>query len=386
MAKSLYIQVSQSIDGCLLQSLTPSEYMVLRFINERTLRWQKDRERIPMRHFLQGIISKKGELIQAGLPCSKSSIVKAYQSLVSRGFIKQTYDRQGANVFHICFETILQEAQSMAASIVRGLKPARNKKSRVVTESTASRDKAVTESTANNIQNREEINTRRKLASGTVSVEGEESITDKIKATIEGGKKRISARAKKSSTRFNYTNAVAAWKEAVIRQYPGTAIAGVSREEFGRLKRAYGHSTLPIPFHEFVSWAVENWESLRRHELSWATRMPLQPDFQSFTSLYKYFIKAYANFAERMRGDRFRRTEDEKKRSRIEAHNFVLERDLKKATKELEEVSGKAKRMEVALANLSKKQGSYKSGYVPPEQRKEIGEHDLAPKIPEGGL
>jgi len=68
-------------------NFTAFEVIVLRFVKSRTLRWGKEAERIPFRHFTDGVVTDDGARICSGLPMSPSTIRKALYSLIDKGWI-----------------------------------------------------------------------------------------------------------------------------------------------------------------------------------------------------------------------------------------------------------------------------------------------------------
>lgn len=74
-----------------LERLTPSEYMVLMFIWNRTIFWGKQSEFIYFRHFTEGI----PDVIKA-LPFKKSRLSQIIKSLQDRGIIYRSRQMFGS--------------------------------------------------------------------------------------------------------------------------------------------------------------------------------------------------------------------------------------------------------------------------------------------------
>jgi len=93
------MQAYTQLWGC----LTQSEYCVLGFILNRTVRFKKSSERIPQRHFLEGVYTREnGVLVQA--PCavkSHSTIEKTIKSLSEKELINVTSNKRQGNLFHV---------------------------------------------------------------------------------------------------------------------------------------------------------------------------------------------------------------------------------------------------------------------------------------------
>ena len=67
--------------------LTPSEFAVVSMIFDRTIMWQKEWEKIPERHFLEGVSTKKG-CVHAGLNIGRTALKKTLKSLISKGVVR----------------------------------------------------------------------------------------------------------------------------------------------------------------------------------------------------------------------------------------------------------------------------------------------------------
>ena len=82
-----YAMVRRNLDSLVGKRLTNNEFRVLCFILNRTLRFHKEEERIPYRHFLKGVISRDGECITAAIPGDKRTIKRSLDSLKEKGLI-----------------------------------------------------------------------------------------------------------------------------------------------------------------------------------------------------------------------------------------------------------------------------------------------------------
>ena len=78
--------------------LSPAERAVLHFINERTLRYGKSVEFIPLNQFVYGIQDSEGKSIVTGAGVKRNTARAAIQSLVKMGLVShQLVVKNGSN-------------------------------------------------------------------------------------------------------------------------------------------------------------------------------------------------------------------------------------------------------------------------------------------------
>lgn len=85
--KGFYTKVLESIDYL---PINHSDKAVLRFVAARTVRFSKQSERIPQRHFLQGVVTSKGERKEVVCPpvmLSKSQLYNSIKYLKEIGIL-----------------------------------------------------------------------------------------------------------------------------------------------------------------------------------------------------------------------------------------------------------------------------------------------------------
>lgn len=77
-----YIFASQMIDRTFVSYLSPCEFLVLRFILNRTLARGKEWEVIPARHFIEGVFEDDGKtIVFGGLNMSRRTLITCLKSL-----------------------------------------------------------------------------------------------------------------------------------------------------------------------------------------------------------------------------------------------------------------------------------------------------------------
>lgn len=82
--------------------LTPDEFLVLMFIYDRTVRFNKRQENIPYRHFMNGITDRDGRCVTTRVGISKANLLIAIRHLFSKGIIQTEHtDFGGSNTYSI---------------------------------------------------------------------------------------------------------------------------------------------------------------------------------------------------------------------------------------------------------------------------------------------
>lgn len=80
--------------------ITPDEHLVLMFIFERTYGYKKDRETIPLRHFMQGVRTAGGEIVTTRVGLSKTNLLRAIRHLENKCIIFSDYMRRGGATYY----------------------------------------------------------------------------------------------------------------------------------------------------------------------------------------------------------------------------------------------------------------------------------------------
>ena len=82
--------------------LTPDEFLVLMFIYDRTVRFNKRQENIPYRHFMEGINDREGRCVATRVGISKTNLLNAIRHLFQKGIIyTDNTDFGGSNIYSI---------------------------------------------------------------------------------------------------------------------------------------------------------------------------------------------------------------------------------------------------------------------------------------------
>jgi hypothetical protein len=381
MARSLYVRVSQAIDNYMVASLTPSQYQLLRFINERTLRYEKEWEYIPMRHFLEGVYSGRGELLHAGLPYAKATVIKAYQGLVDIGIIKQAGGTR--NKFAIDYERLLEAAHTMALAH-QGLKPSRRQ---TVTHRTSDLEETVTHRTSPLLKEQKSRSDRYPEADASQEIPSGGKREDKgtlhaLLSTVTTSREKMAARAAKLAENITQENVKGAWVTAHLEHRKERAMLSLSKSEIGKVRGVWRANRVPVPLNEFITWAVANWNEIRTHEMKWCKGFPQVPDFKFFIGMLKWFVKAFGEYNERHweHQDMLEARRDNKasKKTMDEAHSLkkLLDQYEQRHERDQERIRKQSK----AIEGMRKNGAPRRSSYLP-ENMKEIHELEIAPPI-----
>lgn len=102
-----YAMTCQHVSCFLNKELSSAESRVLLFIINRTIRFNKNKEKIPSRHFLDGIVSGEGKPIIGGIGVSKRSLVRAIASLKEKQLIRVSLiGSLGTNYFTLLVDNV----------------------------------------------------------------------------------------------------------------------------------------------------------------------------------------------------------------------------------------------------------------------------------------
>lgn len=120
----LYFAVMKTIIRQWARELTSSEFKVLLFINERTLRFGKATEYIPINHFVHGVINAgTEEVLVSGIGLKRTAIKTAITTLKERDIIdhepRTTKGKWTGSRFGINLEVISSKAEKQDFTVGR---------------------------------------------------------------------------------------------------------------------------------------------------------------------------------------------------------------------------------------------------------------------------
>lgn len=372
MSTTNYIATLQATINQWYSELSPVEYQTLLFIIERTLRFNKEWESIPIRHFDEGVYSFSDVRIIAGVKARRTSIVDAYRALAEKGLImvKRTRNGTGKNVFKVVVKAIVEGAKELSKlkiSKKRTQKAMHAGAQEVCTQVHSTNAPGCTPILSTHLE--EHI-------SNTTSTpdEDQESLSDIISRARKLNLQKREAKAKKADSKLTITTLKATWSESVSTHFGKTATPSVTSKDIAILKSVVTANTLPLPFTQFTDWVVENWEELSKNEFSWMTKnpMPAIPDLMFYCRFSKEFVKAYAEYQRRT-------TLEVKRKDRSDKDAHEARTALSQAEEALRQAEVQRKRAEAERDRFRKQAATAQRRVV---QRTgdmvEIGEGDLS--------
>ena len=88
-----YLELSRELDRHWAPALSPMEFCFVRFIFDRTFGWRKMWEKIPLRHFTDGVKTADGSFYGSVFSNSRGTVVRILKALVERGCVlRREYD------------------------------------------------------------------------------------------------------------------------------------------------------------------------------------------------------------------------------------------------------------------------------------------------------
>lgn len=371
--RGLYIPTILSCVRYWQKKWSPTEVLLLTFIADRTLRFGKEEEVITLDQFTHGVLGRNGPVI-AGLGLSRPTILKAYKSLEKKGFLfVQSVANKAKgylNSFKINVSAILSEKVIMSSSL-----------------NISKKYREMSEEQRNSIPGKESLlggeriftggvknlyckgvdfkmlerSKRKNAAFGRIDNLSETNLT--AEETLDQATQRVTEKqkekARKLTNKPTLSGLTAAWKSSTAKHGAGQTIVSPTRKDLHKLLAGCKAHSLPHDTNliSFIDWSVEHWAILRQGPLSWAENMSNNPDMASFSSLYKFFVKAYGDMDSlgAMEKDRARQAE-----ARVEDNT----NQVKAMAKQLKEATFRSEH----LARLVREKGTGRVTVAPEER------------------
>lgn len=263
-----YLGLSNYLNANLAR-YTASEAKVAHFCIERTARFNKRSERIPMRHMLEGIPK-----VIAGLGLARNTIKRALRGLESKGFIK-LHPQKDANgrdaaprieivckMSHLKIPKRLKDKELGEGSTVDHLKEEKGSPSVI-----------------NNLR----------------------TTRERVHAVADGIRKRgRRIRKKKAHTGINETEKIktssvsTAWRQLMLEYYPEMGRASFTKATGGRVTAQLRQNAQSVDDpYEFMEWCIVNWNKLKRSEFkNWDLIKP-KPEIGVWGMAMSQFVGFY---------------------------------------------------------------------------------------------
>ena len=283
--------------------LSVSQQAVLRFVTDRTIPWNKEWEIITLRQFLEGIVSKAGEVIHKGIRLSKRAIQYALKELVEQGYIlKREVSRWGRLVnqyainlerLNMALPTPKKDRTKAAASLLpqrrqdMGISEAPKDTTLELQSGEIDEDVWVQEVHPSSATVAPYNSTKETVKNFSKNRERESAPFGKrVLEKVEEARERYRFALKRKSQRHlsNYS-IEAAWKASMLENWESVRILSFTGKDHGNAKRLFkdlGKETI-----SFLEWCVSNWHLVRRAKFSKSKTLEY-PDYPDFGFLFAF--------------------------------------------------------------------------------------------------
>lgn len=254
-----------------MPKLSPSEFVILMFVFDRTIGWSKNAEYIPRTHFLKGV-HRGAQVIHAGVKISICTLKRVLASLAKRRFIIVTPVAGRPNCYEINFERDRP-----------GIKMNPHRRDKIVL-----REKAETAASPHSLNKDRNPETVR----GAVNLAMIRNRAARGKKVSKASKSIASNTAGSSISKLFIV-----WQSFCRQNFPGITVLPWRVAEKGIMstirKKCIEGKMTPVQFIEFLKWSVENWNSIMASRFHWMK----QPPAPAFPSI-KFLVRWLADFVE----------------------------------------------------------------------------------------
>lgn len=254
------------------------EYMVLRFVYDRTTAWGKSKERILVSHITKGIPGTTG-----GVPISNRKARSVLLQLVAIGLLVREEGRWG-HTYSINYEW----------TPVKMLKIPRKKRIESGTLCLPPRHTVPTP-----------LAHRAYIKKGTKeegNLEQRTSGQARLESVIADAQKRTAESAKRKAIRARgkiTPGALAAtWSAAMVESFPGVPAMVWTKKMYGICKPLLKEQFGDADVHEWIAWVIANWQPIKRANFMWLTKKgeggyPTVPRLQFIVGHRRAFLDAW---------------------------------------------------------------------------------------------
>lgn len=293
-----YFRALHAITRRWLAKLSGNELNVLLFIVGRTLRFGKESERIPMRHFLQGVDSQD-QAIACGTGLSKNTVLKCIRALQEAGLITVKLIEAGyADIRHVTLNTALLVGTDMPLNLSKREKHTRSAHDHPGANFAPPRAGIALLNRGKKEEEKKEEEKTMAAGRGGVVVP---SVRDAIGTVQARYETRRQERAAAPAPRLTAAGVCLCWRDQVVawQQAQGQARL-VTTPTVGDAKVLLANAKkLAFPqgqdLRSFMGWAVEHWDALIHHHFAWMSRQapPSVPHLGFFARFLQYFVSYY---------------------------------------------------------------------------------------------
>jgi len=270
--------VDSYIDRHLSSSLTDAEYRVVRFVYQRTIKFGKTHEIIPLRHLLSGVTDREGNLIHAGLPYSASTIRRALRGLFSRQIILKFEKKGHAPSIGLGFLDRFEDQNYMQIAPKGGHSCEQGGWSRVTGGSGHSCEHPI---------NRENITMRKVTAGNAVPASLVGLGVSSSAKTKEAREKR---KLKKTATAYE-TVFSDAWRSVYDDRGPTRWTVA----DLGIIKNALARLPASVDRAKFIEAIVFGWDQIMKSRFGWMKNRPSRPAVRFIARHVDVLYDAYSS-------------------------------------------------------------------------------------------
>jgi hypothetical protein len=322
----LYVPVQQMIVSYWMGVLPPPQITLLLYINERTLRYGKDTESIPKRHFLKGVTANNGQVLHNGLNIAHTALWKHLAELenthhlihVQKSLKLHVGNKYSLHLANLSEPVMAGKLKTSSKNLDTSRQKRRLKVSKKAQETDESEGELVRNTTGGSSQNElgtrsqnvlisnRYINNRLELAetkrdrfATRIISDFSESVEGRIQATKERSVSRREQLTAKADSDLRMPNIKAAWENAVAQVKesdptwdrmttpPTGKTVGILKKHIHRIYPNGGYRLGEI-FYDTIS----RWDDIRLGPMAWHTDMPRAPHFDFVAYQMPSILKA----------------------------------------------------------------------------------------------
>lgn len=280
-----------------LTTLPPKSFQLLVFICSRTLRFGKDKERIPLKHFTDGIKDNTGKWVQKPVGVAKNAISDGLIALEDAGLINVTKAHANVRVIQINAEIFSDGVDHMESRLRK------SKKDRLAEQSTEQNVEesypVVSPNQGNQFpQNRETSLPKLgqpNITNRTITSRLTKSAKAHVEGIVEQAKKRSIAKPVKVA---KHKMALSLFSKLVSEKFPSWKLISLSTAAQRNMRLATEGMT-EEEIVAFVTHTVDNWTHIVGHNMKYLlnnnSNIATIPCINTFGMCSAKFLQNYIN-------------------------------------------------------------------------------------------
>lgn len=280
-----------------LTTLPPKSFQLLLFICARTLRYGKDKERIPLKHFIDGIKDGAGKWVQKPVGVAKNAISDGLIALEDAGLIHVNKAHSNVRVIQINYEIFSDGVDHMESRLRKSKKERLLEKNQ--DDNMLESDNMVSPNQGNQFpQNRETSFPKLgqpNIRSRSLSNRSSNSAKAQIESVIENAKKRSVGKETKLP---KHKMGIKLFHELVKERFPLWKLISTTPAAARNFRLAIDTLT-EDEVKEFVTATVENWGNLITNNFSYLAKtnptLHELPCFNTFGMSSAKFLQHHIN-------------------------------------------------------------------------------------------